>query len=42
MKRGAALTSETLVFHHNTTRYYNPEDGGSMDLRKVGIPQHYI
>jgi hypothetical protein len=46
----AEWTSETLV-PHNTTRRHNPEDlnlnirpedGGSMDLRNVGIlPQHY-
>jgi hypothetical protein len=42
-------TSETLVSYRNTTRRHNPEDlylptedGGSMDLRNVGIlPQHY-
>jgi len=44
-------TSETLVSCHNNTQLYNPEnlglknhpeDGGSMDLRNVGIlPQYY-
>jgi len=38
----AVRFSETLVSYHNTTRRDNPEDGGKMDLRNVGIlPQHY-
>jgi hypothetical protein len=37
----AAWTSETFVSYDSITRRH-PEDGGSMDLRNVGIlPQHY-
>jgi hypothetical protein len=43
LKMEAAWTSETSVSHHNTKLRQNPEDGGSMDLRNVGIlPQHYM
>jgi hypothetical protein len=36
------LSSETSVSYHNTTRFHNPEDGGSLDLRKFSIlPHHY-
>jgi hypothetical protein len=34
--------SKILVSYHNTKSRHNPEDGSSMDLRKVGIlPQNY-
>jgi hypothetical protein len=49
MKMTAAWFSETFLSYRNTTRRDNPEelelnlqpeDGGSMDLRNVGILQH--
>jgi hypothetical protein len=40
LKMEAAWTSKTLVSYRNSI-WHHPEDGGSMDLRNVGIlPQH--
>jgi hypothetical protein len=41
-KTEAAWCSETSVSYHYVTRRHNPEDGGSMVLRNVGIlPLHH-